>query len=161
MVLLRLEFLATQVLEGTIIEDKKKVLLMDILQENQLGKQEEPVAQATHKFYNLVIKSLQTSKQLEDNRLLLFCSKMYIPNIVDLHQYVVVLYYDLKRTNIQIDEKSQNQSFRIIGGSRYLSILATISAYITFACILSQHNIFLSENCICYQYLISNGKLLV
>jgi len=44
MVLLRLEFLATQVLEGTIIEDKKKVLLMDILQENQLGKQEEPVA---------------------------------------------------------------------------------------------------------------------
>ena len=46
MILINLEFLAVQVMEGLTMEGKEKVLLTNIYWKNLLGKPEKPVVKA-------------------------------------------------------------------------------------------------------------------
>jgi len=96
MVLLKLELLIVWVLEGIVIKYKEKKLLKDIIHGNQLGKQKEPMARVVRELRQSVAKSLYSSDWFKDESLLLYWSKIYVPNIIDLYRRVVILYHNLK-----------------------------------------------------------------
>jgi len=95
-VLLKLEFLAVQVIEGIVFEGKEQAFLTDIWRDNRLSHQEGPIARAARELWQLSIKSIHSLKWSEVNSFLLFCGKIYVPDICNLYRYTVSLYYNNK-----------------------------------------------------------------
>jgi len=96
MVLLRLELLAIQALKGVQIEGPERDILREIHQGNQRGNQEKPVAKAVRKLQQAASKTVRSTEWLEEEGLLQFRGKIYVPQNTDLRRRVVSLCHDTK-----------------------------------------------------------------
>jgi len=95
-VLLWPELFAIQALEGVQLEGPEWDILKEICQENQKGNQEEPVAKAVRELRQASGKTVCSTEWSEDNRVLQFRGKIYVPQNADLRRRVVSLCHDTK-----------------------------------------------------------------
>jgi len=95
-VLLRPELLAIRALEGVQLEGPEKDILREIRQGNQKGDQEEPVAKAVRELQQTSSKTVRSAEWSEEEGVLRFRGKIYVPWSSDLHRRVVSLCYDMK-----------------------------------------------------------------
>jgi len=95
-VLLRPELLAIQALEGVQLEGPEKDILREIHQENQKSDQEEPVAKAARELWQASGKMVRSAEWSEEEGVLRFRSKIYVPRSSDLRRRVVSLCHDTK-----------------------------------------------------------------
>jgi len=95
-VLLRLELLVIQALEGIQSEGPERDILREICQGNQKGDQEEPVAKMARELRQASGKTVRFVEWSEDDGVLWFRGKIYVPRNVDLQRRVVSLCYDIK-----------------------------------------------------------------
>jgi len=79
MVLLRPELIAVQALEGLHLEGPEQDILREIHQRNQKGDQKEPIAKAARELRQASSKTVCYVEWLEDNRVLWFRGKIYVP----------------------------------------------------------------------------------
>ena len=93
-VLLQLELLAIQALEGVQLKGPEQDILKEIHQGNQKGDQEEPVAKAARELRQASSKTVCSAEWSEDEGLLCFRGKIYVPQNPDLWRRVVSLCYD-------------------------------------------------------------------
>jgi len=97
-VLLRLELIAVQALEGLHLEGPERDMLREIRQGNQKGDQEEPVAKAARELRQTSSKIVRSAEWSEDNGVLRFRGKIYVPWNLDLQRQIVLLCHDTKVT---------------------------------------------------------------
>jgi len=71
-------------------------MLREIHQGNQRGNQEEPIAKAARELWQASSKTIHSVEWLEDDRVLRFRGKIYIPRNSDLQRWIVSLCYDTK-----------------------------------------------------------------
>jgi len=95
-VLLRPELLAIRALEGVQLEGPEKDILREIRQGNQKGDQEELVAKAVRKLWQALGKTVRSVEWSEEEGVLRFRGKIYVPWSSDLRRRVVSLCYDTK-----------------------------------------------------------------
>jgi len=95
-VLLRPELLAIRALEGVQMEGPEKGILKEIRQGNQRGDQEEPVAKAARELWQAASKMVRSAEWSEEEGLLQFRGKIYVPQNADLRRRVVSLCHDTK-----------------------------------------------------------------
>jgi len=95
-VLLRLELLAIRALEGVQLEGQEKDILREIRQGNQKGDQEEPVAKVVRELRQALDKTVHSTEWSEEEGVLRFRGKIYVPRSLDLRRQVVSLCYDMK-----------------------------------------------------------------
>jgi len=95
-VLLRLELLAIRALKGVQMEGLEKNILREIHQGNQRGDQEEPVAKAARELQQAASKTVRSTEWSEEEGLLQFRDKIYVPQNMDLRRQVVLLCHDTK-----------------------------------------------------------------
>jgi len=95
-VLLRLELIAVRALEGLHLEGPGRDMLREICQANQKGDQEEPVAKAARELRQTLSKTVRSAEWSEDNGVLQFRGKIYVPRNLDLRRQIVSLCYDTK-----------------------------------------------------------------
>jgi len=95
-VLLRPELLAVRALEGVQLEGPEQDILREIHQGNQKGDQEELVAKAARKLWQALSKTVHSAKWSEDEEVLRFRDKIYVPWNMDLQRRVVSLCHDTK-----------------------------------------------------------------
>ena len=98
MVLLRPELIAVQALEGLHLERLERDILREIHQGNQKGNQEEPVAKAARELRQVSSKMVCSAEWLEDDELLQFRGKIYVPQNSDLQRQIVSLCHNTKVT---------------------------------------------------------------
>jgi len=85
-VLLQLELLAIQALEGVQLKGPEKDILREICQGNQKRDQEEPVAKVARELRQASSKTVCSVEWLEDKGLLCFRGKIYVPWNPDLQR---------------------------------------------------------------------------
>jgi len=85
-VLLRPELLAIRALEGIQLEGSERDILREIRQGNQKGDQEEPVAKAARELRQASGKTVRSAEWLEDDGVLRFRGKIYVPRNTDLQR---------------------------------------------------------------------------
>ena len=85
-ILLRPELIAVQALEGLHLEGPERNILREIRQGNQKGNQEEPVAKAARKLQQTSSKMVYSAEWLEEDGVLQFRGKIYIPQNSDLQR---------------------------------------------------------------------------
>jgi len=85
-VLLRPELLAIQALKGVQMEGPERDILREIRQGNQRGDQEEPVAKAARELWQAASKTVCSAEWSEEEGLLRFRGKIYVPQNVDLRR---------------------------------------------------------------------------
>jgi len=95
-VLLRPELLAIRALEGVQMERPEKGILREIRQENQRGDQKEPVAKAARELRQATSKTVRSAEWVEEEGLLQFRDKIYVPWNADLRRRIVSLCHDTK-----------------------------------------------------------------
>jgi len=95
-VLLRPELLAIRALEGVQLEGPEKDILKEICQGNQKGDQEEPVAKAARELQQTSSKTVRSVEWSEEEGVLRFRGKIYVPWSSDLRRQVVSLCHDTK-----------------------------------------------------------------
>jgi len=95
-VLLRLELLAIQALKGIQSEGPERDILREICQGNQKRDQEEPVAKVARELRQASDKTVCSAEWSEDDGVLRFRGKIYVPRNADLRRQVVSLCYDTK-----------------------------------------------------------------
>jgi len=95
-VLLRPELLAIQALEGVQMEGPEKDILKEIRQGNQRSDQKEPVAKAARELWQATSKTIRSAEWSEEEGLLRFRGKIYVPRNADLRRRVVSLCHDTK-----------------------------------------------------------------
>jgi len=95
-ILLRPELFTIRALKGIQSEGPEKDILREIRQENQKGNQEEPVAKAARELRQTSGKTVRSAKWSEDNGVLWFRGKIYVPWDADLRRRVVSLCHDTK-----------------------------------------------------------------
>jgi len=95
-ILLQPELLAIQALEGIQSEGPEKDILREICQGNQKGDQEELVAKAARELWQALGKTVHSAEWSEDNGVLRFRGKIYVPQNADLQRRVVSLCHDIK-----------------------------------------------------------------
>ena len=86
MVLLRLEFLAVRALEGVQLEGLEQDILREVHQGNQNRDQEEPVAKAARELQQASSKMVRSVEWSEDEGVLRFRGKIYVPQNMDLRR---------------------------------------------------------------------------
>jgi len=96
MVLLWPELLAIWALEGVQLEGPEKDILKEIRQGNQKGDQEEPVAKAVRELRQASGKTVRSTEWSEEEGVLWFRGKIYVPQSSDLRRQVVSLCHDTK-----------------------------------------------------------------
>jgi len=97
-VLLRPELIAVWALEGLHLEGLERDMLREIRQGNQKGEQEEPVAKAARELRQTPSKMVRSVEWSEEDRVLQFRGKIYVPRNLDLQRWVVSLCHDTKIT---------------------------------------------------------------
>jgi len=95
-ILLRPELLAIQALKGVQLEGLKKDILREIRQGNQKGDQGELVAKAARELQQASSKIVRSAEWSEDEGLLRFRGKIYVPWNPDLWRRVVSLCHNTK-----------------------------------------------------------------
>ena len=95
-VLLKPKLLAVYALVGIAFEGKKQALLTNIWQGNKLGCHKKSVAKAVRELYQSSTKSMRSSEWSEEDDILIFQSKIYVPGICDLHWHIVSLYHNTR-----------------------------------------------------------------
>ena len=85
MVLFKPELLAVYTLEKIAFKDKEKSFLIDIQWGNKIGHHKKLVTKAVRELQQSSAKSIYLLEWSKINGLLLFHSKIYIPDIYDLH----------------------------------------------------------------------------
>jgi len=95
-ILLRLELIVVRALEGLHLEGPERDMLREIRQGNQKGDQKEPVAKAARKLQQTSSKTVRSAEWLEDDGVLRFRGKIYIPQNSDLRRWIVSLCHDTK-----------------------------------------------------------------
>jgi len=88
--------LAIRALEGVQLEGLERYILREIHRGNQKGDQEEPVAKAAREFQQASSKTVCSAEWSEDEELLQFRGKIYVPWNADLQRQVVSLCHDMK-----------------------------------------------------------------
>jgi len=73
------------------MERPKKGILREIRQGNQRGDQEEPVAKAARELWQATSKTVRSAEWVEEEGLLRFRGKIYVPQNTDLRRQVVSL----------------------------------------------------------------------
>jgi len=96
MVFLRPELIAVQALEGLHLEGPERDMLREICQGNQRGDQKEPVAKAARELQQALSKTVHSVEWSEDDRVLQFRGKIYVPQNLDLRRRIVSLCHDTK-----------------------------------------------------------------
>jgi len=71
-------------------------MLREIYQENQRGDQKEPVAKAARELQQISSKTVRSAEWLEDDGVLWFRGKIYVPWNSDLRRWIVSLCHDTK-----------------------------------------------------------------
>jgi len=95
-ILLQLELFAIQALEGIQSEGPEKDILREICRENQKGDQEEPVVKTARELRQTSGKTVHSVEWLEDDGVLRFRGKIYVPRNAELQRRVVSLCHDTK-----------------------------------------------------------------
>jgi len=95
-VFLQPELKAVRALERLHLERPEQDMLREICQENQKGDQEEPVAKAARELQQILSKMVRSAEWSEDDRLLWFRGKIYIPQNSDLRRQIVSLCHNTK-----------------------------------------------------------------
>ena len=95
-VLLQPELIAVRALKGLYLEGPEWDMLREIRQGNQKGDQEEPVAKAARELQQASSKMVCSAEWSEDDRILQFRDKIYVPWNSDLQRWIVLLCYDTK-----------------------------------------------------------------
>jgi len=95
-VLLQPEFLAVRALEGVQLEGLEQDILREVHQGNQNRDQEEPVAKAARELQQALSKMVCSVEWSEDEGVLWFRGKIYVPQNTDLRRRVVLLCHDTK-----------------------------------------------------------------
>jgi hypothetical protein len=83
-------------LEGISVDGEEQQLLKDIRQGNRTGAQEEAVAKATRELKQSATKTVRSTEWSEQEGLLMFRGKIYVPDISDLRRRIVNLHHDTK-----------------------------------------------------------------
>jgi len=96
MVLLRPELIAVWALEGLHLEGPERDMLREIRQGNQKGEQEEPIAKAARELRQASSKTVHSMEWSEEDEVLQFRGKIYVPWNPDLQRRVVSLCHDTK-----------------------------------------------------------------
>jgi len=96
MVLLQPELIAVQALEELYLEGPERDMLREIRQGNQRDEQEEPIAKAARELQQASSKTVCSTEWLEEDRVLQFRGKIYVPQNLDLQRRIVLLCYDTK-----------------------------------------------------------------
>ena len=96
MVLLWLELIVVRALEGLYLEGPEWDMLREIHQGNQKGNQEEPIAKAVRELWQVASKTVHSVEWSEDDGVLRFRGKIYVPWNLDLRRQVVLLCHDMK-----------------------------------------------------------------
>ena len=96
MVLLRPELIAVRALKGLHLEGPEQDMLREIRQGNQRGDQEKPVAKAVKELRQALSKTVHSAEWSEDDGVLQFRGKIYVPWNSDLRRRIVLLYHDIK-----------------------------------------------------------------
>ena len=78
--------MAIRALEGVQLEGLEKDILREIHQENQKGDQEEPVAKTARELRQALSKMVRSAEWSEDEGLLQFRGKIYVPQNPDLQR---------------------------------------------------------------------------
>jgi len=78
------------------MEGLEKDILKEICQGNQRGDQEEPVAKAARELWQAASKTVHSTEWSEEEGLLRFRGKIYVPRNTDLRRQVVSLCHDTK-----------------------------------------------------------------
>jgi len=73
-------------------------MLREICQGNQKGDQEEPIAKTVRELRQTLDKMVHSAEWLENDRVLQFRGKIYVPQNLDLQRRIVLLCYDTKVT---------------------------------------------------------------
>jgi len=71
-------------------------MLREIRQGNQRGNQKEPVAKAVRELWQALSKTVHSAEWSEDDGVLWFRDKIYVPWNLDLQRQIVLLYYNMK-----------------------------------------------------------------
>jgi len=71
-------------------------MLREIHQGNQRGDQEELIAKAARELWQASSKTVCSAKWSEDDRVLQFRGKIYVPQNSDLRRQIVLLCHDTK-----------------------------------------------------------------
>jgi len=95
-VLLWPELIAVRALEGLHLEGPEQDILREIYQGNQKGDQEEPVAKAARELRQTLSKTVHSAEWSEDDGVLQFRGKIYVPWNSDLRRQIVLLCHDTK-----------------------------------------------------------------
>jgi len=95
-ILLRLELIVVRALEGLHLEGPERDMLREICQGNQKGNQEESVAKAARELRQTSSKTVCSAEWSEDDGVLQFRGKIYVPRNSDLRRRIVSLCYDTK-----------------------------------------------------------------
>ena len=93
-VLLKPQFLALQMIEEIVFEGEEWALLTDIWRDYKLGHQES-IARAARELWQLSVKFIHSSEWSEVDSLLLFHSKIYVPDIYNLCKCIVSLHHNI------------------------------------------------------------------
>jgi len=83
-ILLQPELIAVQALEGLHLEGPERDMLREIRQGNQRGEQEEPVAKVARELRQASSKTVCSAKWSEEDGVLRFRGKIYVPQNSDL-----------------------------------------------------------------------------
>jgi len=73
-------------------------MLREICQGNQKGDQEEPIAKVARELRQTLSKTVHSTEWSEDDGVLRFRGKIYVPQNLDLRRQIVSLYHDTKVT---------------------------------------------------------------
>jgi len=95
-VLLQPELIAVRALEGLHLEGPERDMLREICQGNQRGEQEEPVTKAARELWQASSKMVHYVEWSEEDGVLWFRGKIYVPRNSDLQRQVVLLCHDTK-----------------------------------------------------------------
>ncbi|GLB43895.1 putative retrotransposable element tf2 155 kda protein type 1-like [Lyophyllum shimeji] len=95
-VLLKPEFFAVRALQGLIATGEEDKILRDIRRGNREGAQEDVVAKATAalKSARSGVRSVRSAEWSEDQGVLMFRGRVYVPNIPELRRRIVEQHHD-------------------------------------------------------------------
>ncbi|GLB43148.1 putative retrotransposable element tf2 155 kda protein type 1-like [Lyophyllum shimeji] len=95
-VLLKPEFFAVRALQGLIAAGEEDKILRDIRRGNREGAQEDVVAKAAAalKSARSGVRSVRSAEWSEDQGVLMFRGRIYVPNIPDLRRRIVEQHHD-------------------------------------------------------------------
>ena len=83
-IFLQPELLAVRALEGVQLEEPERDVLREIHQGNQKRDQKKPVAKAARELQQVLSKMVCSTEWSEDERVLQFRGKIYVPQNADL-----------------------------------------------------------------------------